>query len=119
EAAQGNPSRLVLYKYDAIFQTWTPLTTSVNMVDKTLQAKVSSVGFFALLGQPQPPTPTPTPPATLRPGVATPTALPTATLLPPTPGDIAPSSGFLTGLLIAAFILIAAGSYYLRQSKQA
>ena len=118
QAAQGNPQRLVLYKYDSIFQAWTPLSTSVNLADRTLQAKVSRLSFFALLGQPQPRTPTPTPEATLLPGVATPTAVPTATLLPPTPGDVAPGSSLLIGLLIAAFILIAAGSYYLRQSRQ-
>ena len=118
QAAQGNPSRLVLYKYDTIFEAWTPLTTSVNLADKTVEAKVSRLSFFALMGQAQPSTPTPTPTATLRPGVATPTDAPTATLLPPTPGDVAPGSGLLIGLLIAAFILIASGSYYLRQSKQ-
>ena len=118
QAAEGNPTRLVLYKYDTVFEAWTPLTTSANLADKTLQASVSRLSFFALLGQPQPPTPTPTPTATLRPGQATPTGLSTATLLPPTPGDVAPGSGLLIGLLIAAFILIAAGSYYLRQSKQ-
>ncbi|MDA0987597.1 MAG: hypothetical protein O2783_00360 [Chloroflexi bacterium] len=119
-AAQGNPSRLVLYKYDPVFEVWTPLTTSVNLANKTVQANVTRVSFFALLGQPQPPTPTPTPTATLRPGQATPTSAvtPTATLLPPTPGDIAPGSGLLMGLLISAFIMIAAGSYYLRQSRQ-
>ena len=118
QAAQGNPSRLVIYKYDSIFEVWTPLTTSVNLADRTVQTKVSSVSFFALMGQAQPPTPTPTPEGTLRPGAPTPTGVPTATLLPPTPGDVAPGSGLLMGLLIAAFIMIAAGSYYLRQSKQ-
>jgi len=117
QAAQGNPSRLVLYKYDSIFEAWTPLTTSVNPADGTLQVGVSRLGFFALMGQAQPPTPTPTPTATLLPGAAT-SVPPTATLLPPTPGDVAPGSGFLMGLLISAFILIAAGGYYLRQTKQ-
>ena len=53
------------------------------------------------------------PPSAIQPQVD-----PTATLLPPTPGDVAPGSNLLIGLLIAAFILIAAGSYYLRQSRQ-
>jgi hypothetical protein len=121
QAAEGNPGRLVLYKYDTAMANWSPLTTSVDFVNKTVQTSVSSLSFFALLGQPLPPTPTPTPTATLRPGLPTPTptdAPPTATLLPPTPGDIAPGSGLLMGLLIAAFIMIAAGSYYLRQTKQ-
>jgi len=117
EAAEGNPSRLGLYKYDQSFGTWTALTTSFNSSNNTVQAAVSRLSFFALMGQAQPPTPTPTPTATLLPGAAT-SVPPTATLLPPTPGDVAPGSGFLMGLLIAAFILIAAGSYYLRQSKQ-
>jgi hypothetical protein len=120
QAAQGNPHRLVIYKYDPVFAVWTKLTTSVNLADRTVEAKVSLLSFFALMGQSQPPTPTPTPTATPLPGAATavPTAVPTATLLLPTPGDVAPGSGLLIGLLIAAFILIAAGSYYLRQSKQ-
>ena len=54
------------------------------------------------------------PPSGLQPQVVT----PTATLLPPTPGDVAPGSDLLIGLLIAAFILIAAGGYYLRYSRQ-
>ena len=52
------------------------------------------------------------------PGAIQPQVDPTATLLPPTPGDVAPGSNLLIGLLIAAFILIAAGGYYLRQSRQ-
>ena len=120
QAAEGNPARLGLYKYDPLFGVWTSLTTSVNTANKTVEAKVSRLSFFALMGQDQPPTPTPTPTATLLPGVATSTVPPppTATLLPPTPGDVAPGSGFLIGLMLAAFILIAAGGYYLRQSKQ-
>jgi hypothetical protein len=113
-AAQGNPHRLTLAKYDTVFEAWTLLTTSIDLTGKTAQTKVSSMSLFALLGQPQPPTPTPTPEATLQAGQVT----PTATLLPPTPGDIAPGSGMLMGLLIAAFIMIAAGSYYLRQTRQ-
>ena len=114
-AAEGNPARLVIYKYDDVLNAWTPLTTSFNSATKTVQAGASRVSFFALVGQPQPPTPTPTVTPTLRPGQV---GAPTSTLLPPTPGDIAPSSGLLVGLLIVAFVLIAAGSYYLRQSKQ-
>ena len=112
QAADGNPDRLVLYKYDSVFEEWTPLATTFSTAAKTVQAQVTQLSFFALMGQAQPPTPTPTPTATLRPGA------PTPTLLLPTPGDAAPGSGLLIGLLIAAFILIAAGSYYLRQSKQ-
>jgi hypothetical protein len=111
-AAEGNPGRLVLARYDTTFGAWTLLSTSIDLIGKTAQTKVSSVSLFALLGQPQPPTPTPTPKATVS------GSSPTATLLPPTPGDIAPGSGMLMGLLIAAFIMIAAGSYYLRQTRQ-
>jgi len=126
QAAEGNPGRLVLYKYDMVLQAWIPLNTTFDPVTKSVQAQVSRLSFFALMGQAQPPTPTPTPTATLLPGVATPTPTvtptpepaPTATLLPPTPGDVAPGSGLLTGLLIAAFILMAAGGYYLRSSRQ-
>jgi len=120
EAAEGNPTRLVIHKYDSAFQSWSPLTTTINIAAKTASTQVSSVSLFAVMGAAQPPTPTPTPTATLLPGVATstPTPSPTATLLPPTPGDVAPGSGLLMGLLITAFILIAAGSYYMRQSRQ-
>ena len=129
QAAEGNPGRLVLHKYDEVLQAWTSLNTTFNPAARTVQAQTSRLSFFALMGQEQPPTPTPTATATLLPGAATrsptlapPTATlavpPTATLLPPTPGDVAPGSGLLIGLLIAAFVLIAAGGYYLRQSKQ-
>ncbi|MBI4282606.1 MAG: hypothetical protein HY672_03865 [Chloroflexi bacterium] len=135
QAAQGNPSRLVLYRYDSTLKAWTPLTTTFDPITKTVQTQVSQLSFFALLGQAQPPTPTVTPTPTLLPGVPTPTptvtptvpptstpkpatATPTATLKPPTPGDVAPGSGLLMGLLVVAFILIVAGGYYLRQSRQ-
>jgi len=127
-AAEGNPGRLVLQKYDTAFKAWVSLNTTFDPASKTIQAQASRLGFFTLMGQAQPATPTPTPTATLLPGAVTPTATllpptatllpPTATLLPPTPGDVAPGSGLLMGLLMAAFILIAAGGYYLRQSKQ-
>ena len=103
QAADGNPSRLGIHKYDSVFQVWTPLLTTFDTMTQTVHAQVSQLSFFALMGQAQPPTPKPHS---------------TYTLLPPTPGDVAPGSGLLMGLLIAAFILIAAGSYYLRQSKQ-
>ena len=111
-AAQGNPTRLVVQKYDTVLQAWTPLTTTADMVAKTVTAQVSRTSFFALMGQVQPPTPTPTPTPTLRPGVSTPTTI------PPAAGDVAPGSGLLVGLLIAAVVLIGAGGYYLRQEKR-
>ena len=42
---------------------------------------------------------------------------PTATLLPPTPGDIAPGSGFVLGLVVMALVLISAGGYYMKESN--
>ena len=121
QAVGGNPGRLVLQKYDTVLQTWTPLNTSWSPVAATVQAQVSRLSFFALMGQAQFPTPTPTATATLSPGVATSTSTteaPSATLLPPTPGDVTPGSGLLIGLLIVAFIFIAAGGYYLQHSRQ-
>ena len=116
QAAEGNPGRLILHKYDTVLQAWTALSTTFNPVAKTVQAQTSRLSFFALMGQAQPPTPTPTATATLLPGMATSTATtaPTATLLLPTTGDVAPGSSLLIGLLIVAFIFIAAGGYYLR-----
>ena len=113
-AAEGNPTRLTVYKYDTVLQAWTPLTTSADMVNKTVKAQVTRTSLFALVGQAQPPAPTPTPTPTLRPGVAT----PTATAVPPPAGDVAPGSGLLVGLLIAAVVLMGAGGYYLRQGKR-
>ena len=110
-AAGGNPGRLVIYKYDELLSAWTPLTTIFDPVAKTVTAQVSRLSFFALMGGEPLPTPTPTP---VPPGEAA----PTATLVPPAPGDVAPSSGLLLGMLIAAFILIGAGSYYMRQRNQ-
>jgi hypothetical protein len=113
-AAQGNPTRLVLQKYDTALQAWTPLSSTIDMVTKTISTQVSNTGFFALMGQAQPATPTPTPTATLKPGVVT----PTTTAVPPPAGDVAPGSGLLFGLLMAAVVLIGAGGYYLRQDKR-
>jgi len=109
QVAEGNPSKLALQKYDPAFQSWISLTTTFDPVAKTVRAQVSRLGFFALMGPGQPLSPTPTP--------TTVPAAPTATLLPPTPGDLAPGSGLLIGLLVAAAILISAGGYYLRQSR--
>ena len=142
QTAEGNPSRLVLYKFDTTLQSWIPLSTTLNVVARTVQAQVSRLSSFALMGQARPATPTPTAMATLQAGAPTltpaitatavaptesptvsPTAVPVVTImstaLPPTPGDVAPGSGLLLTLLIAAGILIAAGGYYLRETKQA
>lgn len=128
-AAEGNPSRLAIHRYDSVFNSWTPLGTTFDPVTKTVHTRVSRLGFFALMGQEAPPTPTPTAPATLVPGAPTLTPAITATAvaistmtptaLPPAPGDVAPGSRLLLTLLIAAGILIAAGGYYLRQTNQA
>ena len=131
-AAEGNPTRLTIYKYDTSFQTWSALTTSVNVVEGTVSTTVSRLSFFAVVGFPQPPTPTPTPTSTPLPGIATvtPTATatrpptstrrPTSTVtpVPPVVGDVAPTSSLLIGLVIVAFVLMAAGGYYLRQNRQ-
>ena len=141
-AAQGNPGRLVLYKYNDSSGTWHSLATNLNAANKTVSASVRSLSFFALVGQPIPPAPTPTPAATptsvsaaaghssltlaealAGATVAAPTAAPepepepTATLLPPTPGDIAPGSGFVLGLVVMALVLISAGGYYMKEAN--
>ena len=59
-AAEGNPARLIIQKYDTVFRAWTPLYTIFDPVTNTVQAHVTRLSFFALMGQPQPPTPTPT-----------------------------------------------------------
>jgi len=141
-AAEGNPNRLVLYKFDTGSGKWHSLGTSVNFSNQSVSATVRSLSFFALVGQPLPPAPTPTPKGTatpsaqayphtssaaayVAPATATPTATPdptatpapTATLLPPTPGDVAPGSGFMVGLLVIALVLTAAGGYYMKESN--
>lgn len=131
-AADGNPTRLTLYKYDTNFNSWSPLTTTVDVVNGTISTSVSRLSFFAVVGFPQPPTPTPTATATPLPGVSTatptptPTRPPTATRpatatptpLPPVVGDAAPTSGLMVGLVIVALVLMAAGGYYMRQARQ-
>ena len=145
-AAEGNPGRLVLYKYNVASGTWHALATTLSAADKTVSASVRSLSFFALVGQPIPPAPTPTPAATptsvsvsaghssltlaeilagatatvaapVATATAEPTAEPTATLLPPTPGDVAPGSGFVLGLVVMALVLISAGGYYMKESN--
>ena len=124
QVAEGNPGQLSLQKYDPAFQSWIPLTTTLDPATKTVQAQVSRLGFFALMGPGQPLSPTPTsttvpaiPATPTTPTTSTAPTAPTATLLPPTPGDVAPGSGLLMGLLVAAAVLISAGGYYLRQSR--
>lgn len=141
-AAEGNPHRLVLYKFDTGSGKWHSLGTSVNFSTQSVSASIRSLSFFAIVGQPLPPAPTPTPKGTatpspqlyphtssaaayVAPATATPTPeptatampAPTATLLPPTPGDVAPGSGFMVGLLVIALVLTAAGGYYMKESN--
>ena len=143
-AAEGNPNRLVLYKFDTDSGQWHSLGTSVSFSTQSVSASVRSLSFFALIGQPLPPLPTPTPKGTATPSTQsyphtsssaayvapatpdptatpaptpTPTPAPTATLLPPTPGDVAPGSGFMVGLLVVALVLMAAGGYYMKESN--
>ena len=135
-AAQGNPGRLVLYKYNPSTQKWYPLATTLNWGVSTVSATVRSLSFFALVGQPMPPAPTPTPTGTPTPvpvgsshstlsladvlagvTIIPATATPEATLLPPTPGDIAPGSGFMLGLVVMALVLLAAGGYYMKEAN--
>jgi len=134
-AAHGNPARLSVQRYDSSLG-WTALTTSINLSEETLTTYVSTLGLFAVIGQPQPPAPTPTatkvPKAAFVPysaateyGVSTavppaPTETPippTATLLPPTPGDVSPGSNLLVGLFVLAMVMISAGVYQLRHTN--
>ena len=131
-AGDGSPTRLTIYKYDSAFQTWSPLTTSVDVVNETISTGASRLSSFAVVGFPQPPTPTPTQTATPLPGIPTATPIPTATRpptatspptatptpLPPVVGDVAPTSGLMIGLVAVALVLMAAGGYYLRQNRQ-
>ncbi|MDE2861635.1 MAG: hypothetical protein OYI31_01510 [Chloroflexota bacterium] len=131
-AADSNPARLAIYKYDSAFQTWSRLTSSVDVVNGTISTSVSRLSHFAVVGFPAPPTPTPLPTSTPLPGVPTATPIPTATRpptatspptatptpLPPVVGDVAPTSGLMIGLVAVALVLMAAGGYYLRQSRQ-
>ena len=131
-AADGNPDRLAIYKYDSAFQAWSQLTTSVDVVNGTISTSASRLSSFAVVGFPAPPTPTPLPTSTPLPGVPTETPTPTATRpptntprptstptpLPPVVGDVAPTSGLMIGLVAVALVLMAAGGYYLRQNRQ-
>ena len=142
-AAEGNPGRLVVYKYNVSSGQWDALATSLDSANKTVNASVRSLSFFAVVGQPIPPAPTPTPTGTptgvsvaaahssltlaevLAGATVVPAATaepvvepePTATLLPPTPGDIAPGSGVVLGLVVMALVLISAGGYYMKESN--
>ncbi len=125
DAAEGNPARLSIYKYDSNFDKWFELNTKLNIIDGTVSTNVTGTGSFALGGKAAPPPSTPTPEPTAKfkhplwTPVATtvPPATPTATPLPPEPGDVAPTSGLLLGLMIVALTLMSAGGYYIRQTK--
>jgi hypothetical protein len=123
-AADNNPARLSIYKHDASFDKWFELNTKLDIIDKTITTQVTSGGSFTVGGKAAPPQSTPTPAATEEykhprwtPTPGAPTAIPTATALPPEPGDFAPGSGMLIGLLIAAVVLMSSGGYYLSQAR--
>ena len=64
-----------------------------------------------------PPTPTPAPTSTPTPApTSTPTPAPEPE--PPPTGDFAPGSGLLLGLMLAGFLLIAAGGTYMGQHRR-
>ena len=62
-----------------------------------------------------PPTPTPAPTSTPTPA---PTVAPEPEPEPPPTGDFAPGSGLLLGLMLAGFLLIAAGGTYMAQHRR-
>ena len=101
--AGGNPYNLEIMYYDTSLDAWTGLLTTIDLVAKTATARVTHLTAFALVAQ-QP--------------VGAPTLTPTSKIetTPPIVGGVAPSSGFLVGLLIVAIVLIASGTYYLRQT---
>ena len=125
DAADGNPGRLSLYKYDADFDKWFELTTRLSIIDGSVSTNVTGSGSFSLGGKAAPAPSTPTPEATevfkhprwTPVHTAVPPVPPTATPLPPEPGDVAPTSGLLVGLMIIALTLMSAGGYYIRQTK--
>ena len=65
-----------------------------------------------------PPTPTPAATATATVSVPTPTVAPEPEPEPPPVGDFAPGSGLLLGLMLAGFLLIAAGGTYMAQHRR-
>lgn len=131
DAAEGNPARLSLYKYDSDFDKWFELNTKLDIINGTVSTNVTGAGSFSLGGKAAPAPSTPTPEATAEykhplwtpvhtpvpPATATEVVPPTATPLPPEPGDVAPTSGLLVGLMIIALTMMSAGGYYIRQTR--
>ena len=107
-APDNNPINLKIGRYDEANQAWTPLNTTVDLAAQTLSAKSSRFSLFGVVGVEPPPQVAP-------PSAGTPTATPRA----PVTGDVSPGSGMLLALILAGFLLIAAGGAYLTQARRA
>ena len=107
-APDNNPINLKIGRYDEANQAWTPLNTTVDLAAQTLSAKSSGFSLFGIVGVEPAPQVAP-------PSAGTPTATPRA----PVTGDVTPGSGMLLALILAGFLLIAAGGAYLTQTRRA
>ena len=105
-APNGSPSNLKIARYDVSTGAWSTLSTTVDLGAMTLTAKSGHLSLFAVVG---------VEPAAQAVGTVT----PTATAAPPPTGDLAPGSGLLLGMILVGFLLIAAGSTYMAQSRRA
>jgi hypothetical protein len=103
----------------------TSSTLSIHLLERVggtsvMIAASSVVGTVPLpIADPlTPPTPTPAATATATVSVPTPTVAPEPEPEPPPVGDFAPGSGLLLGLMLAGFLLIAAGGTYMAQHRR-
>jgi hypothetical protein len=145
EAADaGGANNLVIMKYDENAGSWSKLTTTVDLFNKTLSAQVKTFSLFAVgipgvLVQPQPtatatvaqPTATatvaqPTATATVAQPTATatvaavlPTATPRTDVVLPATGDVAPGAGAIMGFIVLGLLFVTSGVAIVRRRQVA
>jgi LPXTG-motif cell wall-anchored protein len=119
EAADaGGANNLVIMKYDENAGSWSKLTTTVDLFNKTLSSQVKTFSLFGV-GIPgvavQPTAAAPT--ATVAAGL--PTATPRTDVVLPATGDVAPGAGAIMGFIVLGLLLVTSGVAIVRRRQVA
>lgn len=111
EAADaGGANNLVIMKYDEKAGTWSKLTTTVDLLNKTLSAQVKTFSLFGV-GIPEV---VAAPTATAAAGA---TATPRPDVSLPATGDVAPGAGAIMGFIVLGLIFLTSGVAIVRRRQ--
>jgi hypothetical protein len=114
EAADaGGANNLVIMKYDENAGSWSKLTTTVDLFNKTLSSQVKTFSLFAvgIPGVAVQPT------ATVAAGL--PTATPRTDVVLPATGDVAPGAGAIMGFIVLGLLFVTSGVAIVRRRQVA